>query len=402
MKLLRKLKLILLVTVCMLPICHSAPHSIKHKNVEYEFDKKDGGLSLKIKHFHADMFGLYIKEYGSDLLIYENSELTKYPLKQKQADKLLKIVNENFDLMTNDSDLPGIKFKLKQIPEDKSPGQNPESYNPESYNPEDKNPEDKNSGTVELEGEKIGNIIFSYKKDNTNFLEISFKQKVVEVPHFYSTHVDVGFARPVLDKKELAKLKQYFNNDNSSSDDSNDSYDSYDNDDVIDYTEEKSEINEGPKTWAEVQRQQKEEEDLLKEDSKKVMSLSKLFDDMDRDAPNSPRNIKINQKPHKIFKVKAYDETFKKLRSITQFDDLKKMLKEKICNEKTIKLVKQFNSSEIKEIPKGKRHELNTQTLSTENASVDETKNPNFETEYLDLVNILYEYICYNKRRRMH
>jgi hypothetical protein len=61
MKLLRKLKLILLVTVCMLPICHSAPHSIKHKNVEYEFDKNDGELYLKVKHFHADMFGLYIK-----------------------------------------------------------------------------------------------------------------------------------------------------------------------------------------------------------------------------------------------------------------------------------------------------------------------------------------------------
>jgi hypothetical protein len=234
--------------------------------------------------------------------------------------------------MTNDSNLPGIKFKLKPKPEDKSPVRNPESNKPE-----DKNPESKNSRTVELEGEKIRNIIFSYRKDNTNFLEISFKQNVVVVPHFYSTYVDVGFALPVLDVNELVKLKQYFDNDNGSDDDSNDSYDS---DDFIKYYEEKPGVIEGPKAWAVVQRQQKEEEeDLLKEDpSKKEMSLYELFDDMDRDNLNSPRSITINQK-NRIFKAKAAsDETFKKLRGITQFDDLKKYLTRKYAMKKLVSL----------------------------------------------------------------
>jgi hypothetical protein len=47
------------------------------------------------------------------------------------------------------------------------------------------------------------------------------------------------------------------------------------------------------------------------------------------------------------------DETFKKLQDITQFDKLKKQLKEKICNEKTCEF-SQLNSSDINESPKRK------------------------------------------------
>jgi hypothetical protein len=48
-------------------------------------------LYLKVKHFHIDMFGLYINEYGSDLLVYDNSMLAKYPLKKVKLKNCLKL-----------------------------------------------------------------------------------------------------------------------------------------------------------------------------------------------------------------------------------------------------------------------------------------------------------------------